>query len=108
MEAVHGTRQLRVRGPNAHLSLPSGDVGVAVAYSMILAGFSRNRIWKAFWYLLAALTCLGRMYHDQHWFSDVLLAAIISLTVGNHINNAYRERASETPTDKGSVTGAII
>jgi membrane-associated phospholipid phosphatase len=73
-------------GPNDHLSLPSGDVGVAVAYSMILAGFSENRLWKGFWYLLGVLTCLGRIYHDQHWFSDVLLAAVISISVGNYIS----------------------
>ena len=80
-------------GPNGHLSLPSGDVGVAVAYSMILAGFSRNKIWKAFWYLLAVLTCFGRIYHDQHWFSDVVLAAIISVSVGNYVNVTFKEEA---------------
>jgi membrane-associated phospholipid phosphatase len=80
-------------GPNAHLSLPSGDVGVAVAYSMILAGFSSNKIWKAYWYLLAVLTCLGRIYHDQHWFSDVVLAAIISVSVGNYVNATFKEEA---------------
>ena len=84
-------------GPNAHLSLPSGDVGVAVAYSVILAGFSSNKIWKAFWYLLGALTCLGRIYHDQHWFSDVVLAAIISVSVGNYVNAAFKEEATLQP-----------
>ncbi len=85
-------------GPNAHLSLPSGDVGVAVAYSMILAGFSSNKIWKAFWYLLGALTCLGRIYHDQHWFSDVVLAALISVSVGNYVNAVFRRDAAEIVT----------
>lgn len=75
-------------GPNGHLSLPSEDVGVAVAYSMILAGFSENKLWKGVWYLLGALTCLGRIYHDQHWLSDVVLAAIISISVGNFINHS--------------------
>lgn len=85
-------------GPNAHLSLPSGDVGVAVAYSMVLAGFSSNKIWKAFWYLLAVLTCLGRIYHDQHWFSDAILAAIISISVGNYVNTVFRRDAAEVVT----------
>ncbi len=82
-------------GPNVHLSFPSGDVGVAVAYSMILAGFSRKRFWKGFWYLLGALTCLGRIYHDQHWFSDVLLAAVISISVGNLVNQSYTRKELE-------------
>ena len=73
-------------GPNDHLSLPSGDVGIAFAYSMVIASFSANKIWKALWYFLAVLTCFGRIYHDQHWFSDVLLASIISISVGIYLN----------------------
>ena len=81
-------------GPNAHLSLPSGDVGVAVAYSMILAGFSENRIWKSVWYLCALLTIFSRIYFDQHWFSDVTLAAIISVSVGNYVNAVFKKEAA--------------
>ncbi len=82
-------------GPNAHLSLPSGDVGVAVAYTMVLAGFSRNIIWKSVWYLFALLTILSRIYYDQHWFSDVALAAIISVSVGNYVNAVFRNEPWE-------------
>ncbi|MGA9119738.1 MAG: phosphatase PAP2 family protein [Bacteroidota bacterium] len=75
-------------GPNDHLSLPSGDAGVAVAYSMIVASFSPNKFWKAFWYLCALLTDFGRIYHDQHWFSDVLLGTLISLSVGIYLRQS--------------------
>lgn len=73
-------------GPNAHLSLPSGDAAVAFAFSTIVAGFIDNKLWKVFWFSLATLTLFGRIYHDQHWLTDVTIAAFISVSAGLHIN----------------------
>lgn len=73
-------------GPNAHLSLPSGDVAVAFAFSTIVAGFTNNKLWKIFWFTLAVLTSFGRIYHDQHWFTDVLMGVFISVSAGIYIN----------------------
>ena len=55
-----------------------------------ITGTFENKIWKIFWYLFAALTAAGRIYHDQHWLSDVIIAAFISVSVGIHINNMNR------------------
>ncbi|MHB1687154.1 MAG: phosphatase PAP2 family protein [Ignavibacteriaceae bacterium] len=89
-------------GPNDHLSFPSGDVAVAFAFSVIIAGIFdnhrkagcrlRHKLWKIFWYLLAVLTAIGRIYHDQHWLSDVILASAISIWVGNYINNISKQK----------------
>lgn len=73
-------------GPNDHLSLPSGDVAIAFAFSTIIAGTSDNKIWKWTWYLLAVITSIGRIYHDQHWLSDVILAAGIAIGIGTFVN----------------------
>ena len=73
-------------GPNEHLSLPSGDAAVAFAFTVIIAGIFENKLWKIFWYLVAVLTAIGRIYHDQHWLSDVVLGSAISITIGNYIN----------------------
>ena len=80
-------------GPNDHLSLPSGDVAIAFAFSTIAAGLFNNKLWKIFWYGLAILTAFGRIYHDQHWLTDVLLASVISIYVGNYINSISSKRA---------------
>jgi len=80
-------------GPNNHLSLPAGDVAVAFSFSVIIAGIFENKLWKIFWYLLAALTAVGRIYHYQHWLSDVLLTAFISIFVGLHINKQNKKRS---------------
>ncbi len=81
-------------GPNAHLSFPSGDVAVAFAFSVIVAGIFENKLWKIFWYLVAVITSLGRIYHDQHWLSDVTAAAAISIYIGIHINKLFYEEKS--------------
>ena len=77
-------------GPNDHLSFPSGDVAVAFAFSVIIAGIFENKLWKIFWYLIAAITSIGRIYHDQHWLSDVTAAAILTIYIGNFIIAANR------------------
>ncbi|MGE5456781.1 MAG: phosphatase PAP2 family protein, partial [Methanococcaceae archaeon] len=74
-------------GPNDHLSLPSGDVAIAFAFSSVMAALFENKLWKIFWYMLALLAALGRIYHDQHWLSDTMLAAAITIWVGNFVNN---------------------
>ena len=79
-------------GTYGYLSFPSADVAVAFAFSVIIAGIFENKLWKIFWYLLAVLTSLGRIYHDQHWLSDVTAAAAISIYVGIYINNFHRNK----------------
>jgi len=79
-------------GPNDHLSLPSGDVATAFAFSVIAASLINNKLWKVFWFLLATISAIGRIYNDQHWLTDVLLAAVISITVGYHIIQQNQER----------------
>ncbi len=88
-------------GPNDHLSFPSGDVAVAFAFSVIIAGIFQNKLWKIFWYLIAVITSIGRIYHDQHWLSDVVAAAAITIWVGTFINHR-----SQVRTYKKSVISA--
>jgi membrane-associated phospholipid phosphatase len=79
-------------GPNDHLSFPSGDVAVAFSFSVIIAGIFEHKLWKIFWYLLASITAVGRIYHDQHWLSDVITASMISILVGLNINKQNKIR----------------
>jgi len=70
-----------VLGPNAKLSLPSGDVAIAFVISSVFASLYDNILWKSFWYFIAVVTAIGRIYHDQHWLSDVLLSALITVCI---------------------------
>jgi len=79
-------------GPNDHLSFPSGHVTVAFALSSVMAGFHSNKIRKGFWYLLAIITAISRIYHDDHWLSDVVCSALIGTTVGNWLTKNQRSK----------------
>ena len=82
-----------VLGPNAKLSLPSGDVAIAFVISSVFASLFDNILWKSFWYFIAVITAIGRIYHDQHWLSDVLLSAFIVLSIGVWQNIYVRQKS---------------
>ena len=79
-------------GPNEHLSMPSGHATVAFALSSVLAGTTDNNILKFAYYILAVITAISRIYHDQHWFSDVLASAVIGITIGNILIQKHKNK----------------
>ncbi len=70
------------QGSNLYQSLPSGHTTVAFAVSTVLAHASHNFLWKTFWYTAATLVAASRVYHNQHWASDVFLGGAIGTSVG--------------------------
>jgi hypothetical protein len=49
--------------------------------------------WRqARWYAFALVTPVSRMYHDQHWLSDVLLSTAIGTTLGMRLVYDHRQR----------------
>jgi membrane-associated phospholipid phosphatase len=82
-----------VLGPNAKLSLPSGDVAIAFVISSVFASLYDNILWKCFWYFVAIMTTIGRIYHDQHWLSDVLLSAFITISIGIWQKNYVQQKS---------------
>ncbi|MDP4172599.1 MAG: phosphatase PAP2 family protein [Bacteroidota bacterium] len=59
------------------VSFPSADVSLAFSCSLIMAELYDNKLWKALWYILAIMTALGRLYHDKHWTSDVVMSTFL-------------------------------
>ena len=82
-----------VFGPNARLSLPSGDVAIAFVISSVFASLYDNILWKSFWYFIAVMTAIGRIYHDQHWLSDVLLSTLITISMGLWQNHRIQQKS---------------
>ena len=72
---------------NDYNSLPSGHTTLAFAYSTVMANEVDNVFWKIGWYSLAGLVGYSRIYHNQHWFSDVFLAGAIGYFSGEFVNN---------------------
>lgn len=75
-------------------SLPSGHTTLAFAYSTVMANEIDNIFWKVGWYSAASLVGYARIYHNQHWLSDVLLGAAIGYFSGEFVSD-YNSTAKE-------------
>ncbi len=84
---------------NEFNSLPSGHTTVAFAISTVMANYSDNIYWKVAWFSLAGATGFARIYNNQHWFSDVILAGIVGYSVADFItNNDHKTQNAEKLT----------
>jgi membrane-associated phospholipid phosphatase len=59
-------------------SLPSGHATVAFTMSLVLARQVKYVPVKIFFYSLAGVTAMSRMYTDAHWISDVAFGGTIA------------------------------
>lgn len=71
-----------LQSKNDRLSFPSGHTTVAFALSSVLSERLDNTWASVGLYSLASLTGLSRVYHNEHWFSDVLLGAVVGTASG--------------------------
>jgi len=78
-----------------HTSFPSGHTVVAFTTSSVLAATIKNTYASIALYSLAGLTAYQRIYSNNHWFSDTVLAAIIGTVVGNALVKINEDRANE-------------
>lgn len=79
---------------NNYFSFFSGHSQTAMAISVVLASATENKILKTFYYSLAVITCLSRIYHDQHWLSDVFVGVAVSLLIGSQIVKFNKDSTS--------------
>lgn len=79
-------------GPNEQLSFSSGHASVSFALSCVLASTTKNVYLKIFYYLLAVITSFSRMYHDQHWFSDVVMGTYIGILISTMLIQMHKEK----------------
>jgi len=66
---------------NDQFSFLSGHAQTSFALSAVLASTTDNILLKSFYYALAVLTSISRIYHNQHWFSDVVAGAIVAILI---------------------------
>jgi membrane-associated phospholipid phosphatase len=76
---------------NDQFSYFSGHASVAFALSAVLASTTDNKYLKAFYYLVAVVTCVSRIYHEQHWFSDVLTGALVAYLISSILIAIHQE-----------------
>lgn len=73
------TYEVRVADCGKDFSFPSGHASIAFASATILAAFDKKRKW--FYYLVAALIGLSRIYLQCHYFLDVLTGVAIGCAI---------------------------
>lgn len=96
----HLTFSPLITGPNAYLSFPSGDAAVAFALAIVMAGFFKNKFWKAAWILIAVLTSLSRIYYNAHWLSDIFFSGVNASVAGVWLVRRYHAKYGESWFEK--------
>lgn len=66
---------------NDQFSFFSGHATVAFALSASLASMTTYKPLKYFFLLIAFVCAISRIYHNQHWFSDVFTGSVIALLI---------------------------
>jgi len=69
----------------AHTSFPSGHSTVSFAVSTVLANNTDNIYLKIICFSASGLVACSRIYHNDHWFSDVITGSLIGYFTGNYV-----------------------
>ena len=82
----------------ATTSFPSGHSTVAFAVSTVLANNTDNIFLKILSYSAAVMVGYSRLYHNAHWFSDVIAGGAIGHFVGDFVSrdNSAAQSAGTT------------
>ena len=75
-----------------HHSFPSGHTAAAFSLSTVLAHQIGNGWATAGLYTLAAMTSLSRVYAGEHWFSDCVFSAVLSMAITHSLLQWYDTR----------------
>ncbi len=75
---------------NPRNSLPSGHAALSFSLSTVIASHLDNTYLKALAYTPAVLTCLSRVYQNQHWASDVFLGAAVGYFIGSFVTERHK------------------
>jgi membrane-associated phospholipid phosphatase len=68
-------------------SLPSGHATAAFALAGVFSEAFDNSVWSVFCYGAASVISVARIYHDEHWLSDVFLGGVIGYSVAKFVVN---------------------
>ena len=60
----------------------------------MVADYINDVYWKVGLYTIASLVGTARIYHDKHWFSDVIMGSAIGYFIGDYVSQ-YPENKTE-------------
>lgn len=94
-------------GSNDYLSLPSGHATLAFSLTTVLASHTDKTWLKILIYSPAVLTMASRVYHHQHWVSDVFMGAAIGYFTGSYITSRHKNSSAGGITVGGSMLPGV-
>lgn len=77
-------------------SFPSGHSTIAFAVSTVLANNTDNIFLKILSFTAAGLSASARIYHNAHWFSDVIAGGAVGYFVGDFVSTYENENQNIT------------
>jgi membrane-associated phospholipid phosphatase len=80
---------------NDQLSFPSGHATLSFAFCTVMANYLDNIYWKIGWYSIAAIVSSARIYHDQHWLSDVIAGSAVGYFIGSYVSHNPENRSEQ-------------
>ncbi|HPI36792.1 MAG TPA: phosphatase PAP2 family protein [Ignavibacteriaceae bacterium] len=78
-------------------SFPSGHTSIAFAFSTIMAEENNSDLWKILWYSAAVVVGGARVYHNDHWLSDVAAGGLLGYFVGRFVINHQSNKNDNAP-----------
>ena len=87
-------------------SMPSGHTTLAFSLSTVLSKNAKTDFLKIIAYLPAVLTAVSRVYQNNHWTSDVFVAASIGYFVGDWVTSQHEE--SNSPVQTSSIFPLVL
>jgi membrane-associated phospholipid phosphatase len=89
-------------------SFPSGHSTTAFAIGSVIAAHSDQAWVKVSAYSIASLVAFSRVYHDEHWTSDVAAGALLGTVVGESVvrlNRLVRARGGHVAAYAAPIVG---
>jgi len=89
-------------------SFPSGHSTTAFAIGSVIAAHSDQAWVKVSAYSIASLVAFSRVYHDEHWTSDVAAGALLGTLVGESVvrlNRLVRARGGKVAAYAAPIVG---
>lgn len=102
-DRAYNTNSSKWIGPTLeeeYQSFPSGHTTVAFALASSIDEFYDNKLLNVFTYSIAALVGWSRMNDNQHWASDVAVAAAIGIATTKAIAKMDKKRLEKKSQNK--------
>jgi membrane-associated phospholipid phosphatase len=94
---------------SSYTSFPSGHTTVAFAIATVFAmEYKDSRFVPIIAYSAASLVGISRLIENQHWFTDVLVGAVLGYLCGRQVvNNYHRYSKILSAKKKGTVVATL-